>query len=60
VLLILLGDTTWAFSGQEIFKKAVTGMVQASEKTLEKSGLRIEDIDLIVPHQAMQYKRGWS
>lgn len=48
----ILGDTTWAFSGQEIFKKAVTGMVQASEKTLEKSGLRIEDIDLIVPHQA--------
>ena len=48
----ILGETTWAFSGQEIFKKAVTGMVQASEKTLEKSGLRIEAIDLIVPHQA--------
>jgi len=48
----LLGDTCWAFSGQEIYKKAVKGMMQASERTLEKSGLKIENIDLVVPHQA--------
>lgn len=48
----LLGDTQWAFVGQEIFKKAVSGMAQASEKTLAKAGLTSEDIELVVPHQA--------
>ncbi len=48
----ILGDTFWAFSGQEIYKKAVKGMMQACERTLAKSGLNIENIDLVVPHQA--------
>ncbi|SHO50930.1 beta-ketoacyl-ACP synthase 3 [Desulfopila aestuarii] len=48
----ILGDTSWAFAGQEIFKKAIAGMSQACEKTLAKSGLQTEDIDLVVPHQA--------
>lgn len=48
----ILGDTNWAFAGQEIFKKAVTGMAKACGKTLEKSDLQPEAIDLVIPHQA--------
>jgi len=47
-----VGETNWAFAGQEIFKKAVNGMAQACEKTLEKAGLQPQNIDLVVPHQA--------
>ncbi|WP_448568083.1 beta-ketoacyl-ACP synthase 3 [Thalassotalea ganghwensis] len=46
------GESNWAFLGQEIFKKAVSGMAQACEKVLEKSGLTPNDINLVVPHQA--------
>ena len=48
----VLGDSAWAFLGQEIFKKAVAGMASACEKALEKSGLNSDDIDVVVPHQA--------
>ncbi len=48
----LYGITTWTFEGQEIFKKAVHGMGQASEVVLTKLGLTPEQIDLVVPHQA--------
>lgn len=47
-----LGEITWAFSGQEIFKKAVTGMSQACQKTLHKAEISVEGVDLVVPHQA--------
>ena len=49
---ITYGDTLWDFDGQEIFKRAVIGMSQASAAVLEKSGYGIDDVDLIVPHQA--------
>ncbi len=48
----MLGQSTWAFLGQEIFKKAVAGMAQGCEKTLEKLNITAEDINLVVPHQA--------
>lgn len=48
----VLGDSAWAFIGQEIFKKAVAGMASACEKALSKSGLNSEEIDVVVPHQA--------
>ena len=48
----VLGDSSWAFLGQEIFKKAVAGMAQGCEKTLEKLKFSSKDIDLVVPHQA--------
>lgn len=48
----LMGETKWAFVGQEIFKKAVSGMAQASEKVLSKAKLTSDDIDVVVPHQA--------
>jgi 3-oxoacyl-[acyl-carrier-protein] synthase III len=49
---ILLGDTHWDFNGQEIFKRAVKGMVAASETVMAKCGIPAADIDLVVPHQA--------
>jgi 3-oxoacyl-[acyl-carrier-protein] synthase-3 len=35
---VSLGDTLWDFDGQEIFKRAVHGMVTASHDVLAKSG----------------------
>ncbi|MCA3001563.1 MAG: ketoacyl-ACP synthase III [Rhodocyclaceae bacterium] len=49
---VYYGDTRWDFDGQEIFKKAVTGMGDASVAVLEQAGVTIEDVDLVVPHQA--------
>jgi 3-oxoacyl-[acyl-carrier-protein] synthase-3 len=49
---IRYGDTLWDFDGQEIFKKAVKGMAQASDKVLAKCGVTPEQIDLVIPHQA--------
>jgi 3-oxoacyl-[acyl-carrier-protein] synthase-3 len=49
---VYYGDTRWDFDGQEIFKKAVTGMGDASVAVLEQAGVTIDDVDLVVPHQA--------
>ena len=38
--------------GREVFKHAVVRMPQAVREALEANGLAIEDIDLLVPHQA--------
>ena len=46
------GDTLWDFDGQEIFKRAVAGMGEASAEALARCGLGPQDIDLVVPHQA--------
>ena len=48
------GDTRWQFEGQDIFKKAVTGMGHACEDVLARAGLSADDVDLVVPHQANQ------
>ena len=48
----MLGDTDWVFEGQEIFKRAVTGMSRACESVLEARGLGPDDVHLVVPHQA--------
>jgi 3-oxoacyl-[acyl-carrier-protein] synthase-3 len=47
-----LGDTRWDFDGQEIFKRAVQGMTQASEEALQRAGISVNDVGLVVPHQA--------
>ena len=39
-------------AGREIFKAAVRSMCEAAETTLNDAGLSIEDVDLLVPHQA--------
>lgn len=49
---VLLGTSQWQFEGQEIFKRAVKGMSNACANVLEKSGLGIDQVDLVVPHQA--------
>jgi 3-oxoacyl-[acyl-carrier-protein] synthase-3 len=43
---------SWNFDGQEIFKRATRGMVQACEDALARAELKVDDIDLVVPHQA--------
>jgi 3-oxoacyl-[acyl-carrier-protein] synthase III len=49
---LMLGDVKWQFEGQEIFKRAVKGMADACRDVLEKSGLSVDEVDLVVPHQA--------
>ena len=39
-------------SGREVFKVAVRRMAQACFQALGRAGLRAEDVDLLVPHQA--------
>jgi 3-oxoacyl-[acyl-carrier-protein] synthase-3 len=39
-------------NGSEVFKHAVRGMEEAATHVLESAGLRSQDIDLLVPHQA--------
>lgn len=38
--------------GKEVFRKAVRVVVESAEKAMADAGLRPEDIDLLVPHQA--------
>lgn len=38
--------------GQELFKIAVNSMAEAVEIAVKKAGLKISDIDCVVPHQA--------
>ena len=49
---VTYGDTVWDFDGQEIFKRAVAGMGEASVAALARCGKSAADIDLVVPHQA--------
>ena len=49
---VTFGDTVWDFDGQEIFKRAVAGMCEASAEALSRCGKIAADIDLVVPHQA--------
>lgn len=41
-----------SMQGQEVFRFAVRVMQESIEKVLQLSGLSIDDIDLIIPHQA--------
>jgi len=38
--------------GQELFKVAVHSMAEAVHRAVEKAGLKLSDIDMVVPHQA--------
>jgi 3-oxoacyl-[acyl-carrier-protein] synthase-3 len=40
--------------GNELFKVAVRSMAEISGEMLEKAGLTVDDIDLVIPHQANQ------
>jgi 3-oxoacyl-[acyl-carrier-protein] synthase-3 len=39
-------------TGKDVYKQAVTAMLSASRKALEKAGLTIDDISCVIPHQA--------
>lgn len=41
-----------AMEGQEVFRRAVTKMGESSLRSLERAGLDLEDVDLLIPHQA--------
>ena len=49
---VVLGDTLWDFDGQDIFRRAVRGMSQASVAVMERCGVTPDQVDLVVPHQA--------
>lgn len=39
-------------NGSEVFKLAVRSMAQSANQALEDAGLTIDDVDLVIPHQA--------
>jgi len=39
-------------AGKEIFKQAVTAMAESARRTLEKAGVKLEDIKCVISHQA--------
>ena len=39
-------------TGKEVYKQAITAMLEASRKALEQAGLTIDDIACVIPHQA--------
>lgn len=39
-------------NGKEIFRKAVAMVIESAQKAVDEAGLTIDDIDLLVPHQA--------
>src|SRR5881398_105137 len=44
--------TTIHMTGKEVYKQAVTAMLNAAKKVLDQAGLSIEDIACVIPHQA--------
>lgn len=45
-------ELTFNFDGREIFKRATLGMMRSSHNVLEQTGYAIDDVDLVIPHQA--------
>lgn len=40
------------FDGREVFRNAVPGMVKAARQAMQRAGVSVDDISLLVPHQA--------
>ncbi len=49
---VQFGITQWDFDGQEIFRKAVQGMSDASLDVMRRCKVTMDDIAVMVPHQA--------
>ncbi len=47
-------DHFFKMKGNELFKVAVRSMTEISEEMLAKAGYTVDDIDLVIPHQANQ------
>ena len=41
-------------NGPEIFRRAVTMMGEASQRVVDSAGWRLDEVDLLIPHQANQ------
>ncbi len=48
------GQHFFKMKGNELFKVAVRSMADISAEMVEKAGYKVEDIDLVIPHQANQ------
>ena len=48
------GDHFFKMKGNELFKIAVRSMAGISKEMLDKTGYTVEDIDIVIPHQANQ------
>ncbi|MEO8072600.1 MAG: beta-ketoacyl-ACP synthase III [Acidobacteriota bacterium] len=48
------GDHFFKMKGNELFKVAVRSMSDISKEMLEKAGCTVDDVDLVIPHQANQ------
>jgi 3-oxoacyl-[acyl-carrier-protein] synthase-3 len=51
---IARGDHFFKMKGNEVFKIAVRSMCEISREVLCEAGLKAEDVDLFIPHQANQ------
>ncbi len=48
------GDHFFKMKGNELFKIAVRSMAEVSREMLDKAGYTVDDVDLVIPHQANQ------
>ncbi len=48
------GQHFFKMRGNELFKVAVRSMADISAEMVEKAGYKVEDIDIVIPHQANQ------
>src|SRR5436190_2429523 len=48
------GQHFFKMKGNELFKVAVRPMADISAEMLEKAGLTVDDVDIVIPHQANQ------
>ncbi len=48
------GDNFFKMKGNELFKVAVRSMSKVSKEMLEKAGYTVEDLKMVIPHQANQ------
>src|ERR671938_1000622 len=51
---IAAGDHYFKMKGNELFKVAVRSMAEVSREVLERAGVKSDEIDLFIPHQANQ------
>ncbi len=48
------GEHFFKMKGNELFKVAVRSMADISKEMLDKTGYTVEDVDIVIPHQANQ------
>jgi 3-oxoacyl-[acyl-carrier-protein] synthase-3 len=46
------GDRYLKMMGQEVFRRAVRAVVDSARAALDRAGMKAEDVDWFVPHQA--------